>query len=342
MGQLYRGSLFDKVAVCLSGVPAGFAAQLDSTDAPIPLVACLHHDAPLGRPNAHAALPFYQSSVQRSNLKRMYPHHAFHCTLVVLSLKHLAPRYPCMHVRLGAPPTLKGATGCGLTIEQQEGSVRLVEGFGTPCDALYTGFVEVYHADEWGAICIDSFSAADTLAADVICRQLGFPHGTPVDPYTPVKKRDTPDFGALPPAAFGPAPVPAIAYSGSYYGYDYSDDVAEESDMPAGRFWLSDVRCNGPEKTLNDCNLGAGYRSANRGCQNNDVGRMAVACRQFAVAAAAEEVTTPGAGAAPSLDCKLLPCQCAAQSARVHLVRTIAPLVKCHQIPSRVRVVMGL
>jgi len=61
--------------------------------------------------------------------------------------------------------------------------VRLRGGFGTPCDAVYSGFVEVYHFEEWGAICIGD-DVSDTLAADVVCRQLGFPHGTAVDPTT--------------------------------------------------------------------------------------------------------------------------------------------------------------
>ena len=64
--------------------------------------------------------------------------------------------------------------------------MRLTGGSGTPCDPLHSGFVEVYHAGEWGRICLGPFESraepADTLVADVACRQLGFPHGTLVIP----------------------------------------------------------------------------------------------------------------------------------------------------------------
>ena len=65
--------------------------------------------------------------------------------------------------------------------------MRLVGGFGTLCDPLHSGFTEVFHDGEWGAICLEPFSGStnppeDRLVADVVCRQLGFPHGTLVIP----------------------------------------------------------------------------------------------------------------------------------------------------------------
>ena len=65
--------------------------------------------------------------------------------------------------------------------------MRLVGGFGTLCDPLHSGFAEVFHDGEWGAICLEPFSRStnppeDRLVADVVCRQLGFPHGSLVIP----------------------------------------------------------------------------------------------------------------------------------------------------------------
>lgn len=64
-----------------------------------------------------------------------------------------------------------------------DGAVRLTNGTGSPCDDLHSGIVEVYDAAAaaWGAICTAS-TPDDRLAADVVCRQLGFPHGTPEGP----------------------------------------------------------------------------------------------------------------------------------------------------------------
>eukprot|EP00892_Ulva_mutabilis_P007276 jgi/Ulvmu1/4920/UM202_0005.1 len=137
-----------------------------------------------------------------------------------------------------------------------EGSVRLRGGFGSICDPLYTGFVEVFHLEEWGAICTDS-EYEDFLVADVVCRQLGFPHGTVVDPVSPI---------------------------------DYSDEAEE----PQERFWLTNAQCRGVEEELLDCRLGQGFITNNQGCGGNP-SRFTVACRAFAVSEALEDVSTPGA-----------------------------------------------
>eukprot|EP00892_Ulva_mutabilis_P007273 jgi/Ulvmu1/4918/UM202_0003.1 len=146
-----------------------------------------------------------------------------------------------------------------------EGSVRLRGGFGSPCDPVYTGFVEIFHLDEWGAICgvdpldyIDSTANTDALQADVVCRQLGFPHGTMVDPT----------------------------------GNPYDEEEGEDLE----RYWLADVQCQGPELSLLECDIGQGFLAGNFGCDRGLPGvlRLAVACRTFPVVEALEEVVTPG------------------------------------------------
>eukprot|EP00892_Ulva_mutabilis_P002373 jgi/Ulvmu1/12136/UM084_0063.1 len=165
------------------------------------------------------------------------------------------------------------AAGCGQAPPEVEGSVRLVGGFGTLCDPLHTGIVEVFHFGEWGALCFDDRDD-DMLVADVVCRQLGFPHGTPVDP-TEAEVDSTPDYYFGP---FGPG-----------------SGVTEESQLPQERFWLSAASCRGTEVRLVDCDLGPGFRTNNRGCRGAAGTRFQAACRQFAVSEALEDVATPGA-----------------------------------------------
>ena len=153
--------------------------------------------------------------------------------------------------------------------------MRLRGGFGTLCDPVYTGFVEVFHFDEWGAICTGD-TPDDRLAADVVCRQLGFPHGTMVDALTiTVQERIYNEYGGL-------------LYD------DYVTEV-EENLAPQDRFWLNVLDCRGPEDTILDCDLGQGFRADNAGCRSPV--RLTVACRTFPVGAALEDDTTPGAGA---------------------------------------------
>ena len=153
----------------------------------------------------------------------------------------------------------------------EEGSVRLRGGFGTPCDPVHSGFVEVFHRSEWGAICSPiAMENVDRLVADVVCRQLGFPHGTIVP-------------------ALSNLPDSVERYSDGYSG------PTEESEEPQGRFWLSRVACRGPEETLLDCDLGPGLRDANRGCEGQRE-RLNLACRSFPVPEALEALVSPGAG----------------------------------------------
>ena len=114
---------------------------------------------------------------------------------------------------------------------------------------------------------------------DVVCRQLGFPHGSRIDPLT----------------APAPPPIPEGALSPySTYDYDY-DAPTEEPEEPVERFWLNSVTCNGPESQLVDCNLGQGFLNSNEGCRFSP-NRIHIACRKFAIVEALEAVTTPGAG----------------------------------------------
>ena len=176
-------------------------------------------------------------------------------------------------------------TECNRTEGTAEGSVRLRGGFGTPCDPVYSGFIEVLFLNEWGSICTDQRSegfANDHLVADVVCRELGFPHGTRVNPLT---------------ASSTPAEDDAeIQYTTSDYAY-YEDTVTEEAEEPVERYWLNSVTCAGPETALIECNLGEGFLQNNVGCQSQPH-RLHIACRKFPVVEALEENTSPGAGAA--------------------------------------------
>eukprot|EP00892_Ulva_mutabilis_P007855 jgi/Ulvmu1/5441/UM223_0002.1 len=188
------------------------------------------------------------------------------------------------------------AAGCPEVAMPVEGAVRLRGGFGTLCDPLHTGFVEIFHNNEWGAIC-NGEDRSDHLVADVVCRQLGYPHGTPVNPLG-----NAPDSG------------------GSDYDYSflYAESAVEEAEEPVGRFWLSygRVSCNGPEQRLMDCDLGDGFLGDARGpcTSTQNRARLTVACRSFPVTAALENMTTPGAGAThaqfPTQSCSSLPVGC--------------------------------
>lgn len=169
--------------------------------------------------------------------------------------------------------------GCDLEPPREQDAVRLRGGFGTPCDPLHSGFVEVFNAGEWGAICDGEFARRrDFLVADVVCRQLGFPHGTVVDSET-----TRPDL---------------------YFDYYFNDDIGEESEVPLGRVWLNAIQCSGPESRLVDCNLGPGFlpaASVEQACfrlgSEAPPSRLYVACRKFAIPEALEAVVAPAAGA---------------------------------------------
>ena len=158
-----------------------------------------------------------------------------------------------------------------------QGDVRLRGGFSTSCDSLHTGFIEVFNAGEWGAICDgESSRTTDLLVADVVCRQLGFPHGTVVDSLT--TRTDLP------------------------FDYYFADVLSEEAQEPQARFWLDGVQCRGPERRLVECDLGKGFIDAPDGglascSEQQPASRLHVACRQFAIPEALEAVVTPAAGA---------------------------------------------
>ena len=168
--------------------------------------------------------------------------------------------------------------------------MRLRGGFGTPCDPVHSGFIEVLHSGEWGSICTQQRPdnrAEDNLVADVACRQLGFPHGTRVDPLT---SRPPP-----PSQSDGEASSPYATY---YISYFDNSDTTEEAEESVDRFWLTQVTCSGPEGRLIDCNLGQGFLdndTVGPGCRF-EPHRIHIACRQFPVVEALEAVTTPDAG----------------------------------------------
>ena len=175
------------------------------------------------------------------------------------------------------PVTGETSAGCDVVSEPVEGSVRLRGGFGTQCDPVHTGFIEIFHLGEWGAVCQQfQTEEEDRLVADVVCRQLGFPHGTPVQPLSNRADPAGSDYGD--------------------YTYTPYEPITEEAEEPQGRFWLSRAACRGTEDGLLDCDLRPGFRRGNAGCTGSAV-RMTVACRSFPVPAALESVVTPGARA---------------------------------------------
>lgn len=150
-------------------------------------------------------------------------------------------------------------------------------GFGTLCDPVYTGFVEIWHSGEWGSICSSQIDEGNNrLVADVVCRQLGFQHGTRVNPLTSRLGLTDTESDDLP---------------------DDIGDSVEEAEEPVRRFWLvsSELRCSGPEKRLVDCELGQGFIENSNQCPLQPH-RMHIACRQFPVVEALEAVEAPGAG----------------------------------------------
>ena len=67
------------------------------------------------------------------------------------------------------------------------------------CDDVHFGGVELFREGVWGRICtgpIPSGTAEFTLDAQVVCRQLGFPFGTPMDADELIGVSDdsTPDY----------------------------------------------------------------------------------------------------------------------------------------------------
>ena len=146
--------------------------------------------------------------------------------------------------------------------------MRLIDGVGSPCDPLYTGILEIFNEGRWGAVCTNG--GRDAITADVVCRQLGFPFGNPVD--GDFARRD--DDGTDP-------------------------DTLDESEVMSDPVWLFGVSCRGPEENLSDC-LGD-YDNFSDGTSDGPCRRrLHVACRQFAVDAALEESSeTAGAKCTP-------------------------------------------
>ena len=96
-------------------------------------------------------VPYNPEMGQLADLGRAYSEQTF---LFILTLSHTHTLSLSLSVSLSL----------SLPIEY---AVRLVDG-GT----LNQGRVEVYHSDEWGSICDDSFGFEE---AEVICHELGYP-----------------------------------------------------------------------------------------------------------------------------------------------------------------------
>lgn len=225
------------------------------------------------------------------------------CIIILLGLRHRS-KCACTAavVRQGGAPWAEAVlytvhtwhAECDIELPEEEGSIRLVDGLGTPCDPLYTGTVEIFHAGEWGTICVSVGAQRvpiDLLAADTVCRQLGFPHGTIVSSLDP-RADVIIDYG---------------------YNYPFDTDVAYlvESEV-SSRVWLNELECFGVEEKVLDCILSPPQfvTSTVRNCPDSRSKyetydydgqniRLEVACRQFAVEEAAESIVTPEAGALP-------------------------------------------
>ena len=153
---------------------------------------------------------------------------------------------------------LRHCADCNSEPQEEQGALRLIDGVGSACDPLYSGVVEIFNAGRWGAVCRNG--RVDAITADVVCRQLGFAQGTPVNGGEPEV-----------------------------------DNFAEESEVPSDTTWLAGVRCRGHEATLTDClgNDDGGFLDGSGG--NICSRRLHVACRQFAVEEALEQ-PAPAAG----------------------------------------------
>lgn len=106
-----------------------------------------------------------------------------------------------------------------------QGDVRLVPLSGSasttaPCDNVHFGGVEIFNDGQWGKICNGVFSPRNadfTVAAQVVCRQLGFP------------------FGGL--------------YDVVEVGVSDYQDYSSQADV----VWATRLECAGNEERLDDC-----------------------------------------------------------------------------------------
>lgn len=159
--------------------------------------------------------------------------------------------------------------------------------------------MEIYHLDQWGAIC-DIFRGRDLLAR-AVCRQLGFPYGNGINPLRINPERFDSD-------------AEDDEYSNSY-------NYVEEAEEPQERFWLSDVQCTGVEDRVEECNLGLGFRRRLLPCRGANP-RFTVACRTFPIVEALEAVTTPGAGEPPAnlISCNVYPISLSVEQVQIRAV----------------------
>ena len=155
-------------------------------------------------------------------------------------------------------------------------SLRLSGGFGTLCDPIYTGFVEIFHAGVWGAICRGKSQSDHRNTAPVVCRQLGFPHGSMVDP------------------SVNPAEADRDILVAEAFEANFALNSADEAEQPIHQYWLAQTRCNGTEQQLVDCDLLGGFIATDDQDERCFISagllsRFTVECRMFPLPGTEEE-----------------------------------------------------
>ena len=93
----------------------------------------------------------------------------------VFSFRTVFNGYRCCDVGYISPNHLEMFEAWYLPLSPSADNIRLAGGNGT-----YEGRVEVFHDDQWGTVCDDSWDNSDAI---VVCQSLGYPSGTGVDEY---------------------------------------------------------------------------------------------------------------------------------------------------------------
>lgn len=115
-----------------------------------------------------------------------------------------------------------------------------------PCDEVHMGAVEFFNDGRWGQICGPSGQrqGASTVDANVVCRQLGFPFGSLMDP-------------------------------------DESRFVAIEKPNANPVTWATEVICTGLEERIADCFFPEAFGASGGSVSNGLPPAVAGECRDF-------------------------------------------------------------